>query len=219
MKQPTSIHEDCELRGNTDKNSSAKSISSWKKQSIAGVDEAGRGPLAGPVFAAAVILDNENSIVGLADSKQLTAKKREYLAKKIQERAKAWAIGRAEVEEIDRLNIFHASMLAMQRAVCTLTLLPSLVLVDGKHCPKLDFPTQAIIKGDEKIAVISAASILAKVYRDASMVLLDAEYPGYGLAQHKGYTTQQHLQALKKLGPSPIHRRSFAPVRQYELLV
>ncbi|MFZ0219285.1 MAG: ribonuclease HII [Candidatus Aquirickettsiella sp.] len=194
-------------------------MSSWKKQSIAGVDEAGRGPLAGPVFAAAVILDNENSIVGLADSKQLTAKKREYLAKKIQERAKAWAIGRAEVEEIDRLNIFHASMLAMQRAVCTLTLLPSLVLVDGKHCPKLDFPTQAIIKGDEKIAVISAASILAKVYRDASMVLLDAEYPGYGLAQHKGYTTQQHLQALKKLGPSPIHRRSFAPVRQYELLV
>lgn len=188
-------------------------------QSIAGVDEAGRGPLAGPVFAAAVILDPKKKIVGLADSKQLTAKKREYLAKKIQEKAKAWAIGRAEVEEIDRLNIFQASLLAMQRAVHALALLPSLVLVDGKHCPKLSFPSQAIIKGDEKITVISAASILAKVHRDASMVLLDAEYPGYGLAQHKGYTTQQHLQALKKLGPSSIHRRSFAPVRQYELLI
>lgn len=190
-----------------------------EKQLIAGVDEAGRGPLAGPVFAAAVILDNKKKITGLADSKQLTAKKREYLAKKIQEKAKAWAIGRAEVEEIDHLNIFHASLLAMQRAVHALALLPCLVLVDGKHCPKLSFPSKAIIKGDEKIAVISAASILAKVHRDANMVLLDAEYPGYGLAQHKGYTTQQHLQALKRLGPSPIHRRSFAPVRQYELLI
>lgn len=190
-----------------------------EKQSIAGVDEAGRGPLAGPVFAAAVILDPKKKIIGLADSKQLTVKKREYLAKKIQEKAKAWAIGRAEVEEIDRLNIFQASLLAMQRAVHALVLLPSLVLVDGKHCPKLSFPSKAIIKGDEKITAISAASILAKVHRDASMVLLDAEYPGYGLAQHKGYTTQQHLQALKKLGPSPIHRRSFAPVRQYELLI
>lgn len=183
---------------------------------IAGVDEAGRGPLAGPVFAAAVILDRK--IVGLADSKQLTSKKREYLAKKIQEKAKAWAIGRAEVEEIDRLNIFQASLLAMQRAVSALTLLPRLVLVDGKHCPKLDFPSKPIIKGDEKVAVISAASILAKVHRDANMVLLDKEYPGYGLAQHKGYTTQEHLQALKRLGPSPIHRRSFAPIRQYDLL-
>lgn len=190
-----------------------------EKQTIAGVDEAGRGPLAGPVFAAAVILDTQKKIIGLADSKQLTAKKRDYLAKKIQEKAKAWAIGRAEVEEIDRLNIFQASLLAMQRAVYALVLLPSLVLVDGKHCPKLDFPSKAIIKGDEKIAVISAASILAKVHRDASMVLLDADYPGYGLAQHKGYTTQQHLQALKKLGPSPVHRRSFAPVRQCELLI
>ncbi|MFZ2486272.1 MAG: ribonuclease HII [Candidatus Rickettsiella isopodorum] len=205
------IHEDCKLSDNTEKNSSAKSI--------AGVDEAGRGPLAGPVFAAAVILNSKKSIAGLADSKQLTAQKREYLAKKIQEEAKAWAVGRAEVEEIDRLNIFQASLLAMQRAVCALALIPSLVLVDGKYCPKLNYPTKAIIKGDEKIAVISAASILAKVHRDTSMVLLDAEYPGYGLAQHKGYTTQQHLQALKKLGPSPIHRRSFAPVRQYELMV
>lgn len=198
------------MSDNTDKNSRAKHI--------AGVDEAGRGPLAGPVFAAAVILDSKKKIIGLADSKQLTAKKRDYLAKKIQEKAKAWAIGRAEVEEIDRLNIFHASLLAMQRAVCALAIIPSLVLVDGKHCPKLDYSTQAIIKGDEKVAVISAASILAKVHRDASMVLLDAEYPGYGLAQHKGYTTRQHLHALKKLGPSPIHRRSFAPVRQYEIL-
>ena len=190
-----------------------------EKQLIAGVDEAGRGPLAGPVFAAAVILDNKKKITGLADSKQLTAKKREYLAKKIQEKAKAWAVGRAEVEEIDHLNIFQASLLAMQRAVHALTLLPSLVLVAGKQCAKLRFPGKATIKGDAKIAVISAASILAKVHRDANMVLLDAEYPGYGLAQHKGYTTQQHLQALKRLGPSPIHRRSFAPVRQYELLI
>jgi len=190
-----------------------------EKQSIAGVDEAGRGPLAGPVFAAAVILDNEKKIVGLADSKQLTAKKREYFAKKIQEKAKAWALGRAEVEEIDQLNIFQASLLAMKRAVCALALMPSLVLVDGKHCPKLAIPARAIIKGDQKIAAISAASILAKVYRDANMLLLDAQYPGYGLAQHKGYTTQQHLEALKKLGPSPIHRRSFAPVRQCELLI
>jgi len=203
------IHEDCELSDNADKNQIEKRI--------AGVDEAGRGPLAGPVFAAAVILDSKKSIADLADSKQLTAKKREYLAKKIQERAKAWALGRAEVEEIDRLNIFHASLLAMQRAVSALVLIPSLVLVDGKHCPKLNCAAKAIIKGDEKISVISAASILAKVHRDATMLMLDEEYPGYGLAQHKGYTTQQHLQALKKLGPSPIHRRSFAPVSQCQM--
>lgn len=188
-----------------------------EKQWIAGVDEAGRGPLAGPVFAAAVILNSNKKIIGLADSKQLTEKKREYLAEKIQEKAQAWAIGRAEVEEVDRLNIFQASLLAMQRAVHALGLLPNLVLVDGNYCPKLDCPTQAIVKGDETIAVISAASILAKVHRDAIMRLLDREYPGYGLAQHKGYATQQHLQALKKLGPSLIHRRSFSPVRQYEL--
>ncbi len=196
------------MSDNTDKKSTAKSI--------AGVDEAGRGPLAGPVFAAAVILDNRKPIAGLSDSKQLTAKKREYLAKKIQEKAKAWAIGRAEAEEIDSLNIFQASLLAMQRAVCALVIIPSLVLIDGKHSLKLNYVTKTIIKGDEKISVISAASILAKVHRDASMVLLDIEYPGYGLAQHKGYTTRQHLYALKKLGPSPIHRRSFAPVREFE---
>ncbi|EDP46414.1 ribonuclease HII [Rickettsiella grylli] len=190
-----------------------------ENQSVAGVDEAGRGPLAGPVFAAAVILDNKKKMTGLKDSKQLTAKSREYFAKKIQEKAKTWAIGRAEVEEIDKLNIFHACLLAMKRAVCALALIPDFVLVDGKHCPQLSVPSKAIIKGDEKITAISAASILAKVHRDANMVLLDAEYPGYGFAQHKGYTTKQHLLALKKLGPSPIHRRSFAPIRHYELFI
>ena len=183
---------------------------------VAGVDEAGRGPLAGPVIAAAVILDAKKPIVGLADSKQLTAKKREYLANKIQECAKAWSIGRAEVEEIDRINILQASLLAMQRAVLALTLLPSLVLIDGKHCPKLHCPSQAIIKGDQKIAEISAASILAKVSRDAEMHALDAQYPGYGFAKHKGYGTAYHLQALKSLGPSAIHRCSFAPVILYQ---
>ncbi len=185
---------------------------------IAGVDEAGRGPLAGPVIAAAVILDCKKKIYGLADSKLLTAKKREYLANKIQERAKAWSIGRAEVEEIDHINIFQATLLAMQRAVLALTLLPSLVLVDGKHCPKLKCPSQAIIKGDQKIAEISAASILAKVHRDAEMRLLDLQYPGYGFAKHKGYATEEHRQILKKRGPTIIHRRSFSPVNQYEIL-
>ncbi len=187
-----------------------------ERQAIAGVDEAGRGPLAGPVFAAAVILNDKKPIIGLADSKQLSAAKREYLAEKIQQYATAWAVGRAEVEEIDRLNIFQASLLAMQRAVFALTQIPSLVLVDGKHSPKLDYPTQAIIKGDQKIASISAASILAKVHRDAEMRLLDVQYPGYGFAQHKGYGTKQHLFALAALGPTMIHRRSFAPVRHYE---
>ena len=181
---------------------------------IAGVDEAGRGPLAGPVIAAAVILDPSNTIQGLADSKLLTAKRREYLANQIKERASAWSIGRAEVEEIDRINILQASLLAMQRAVFALALLPSLVLVDGNHCPKLNCPSQAIIRGDQTITEISAASILAKVYRDAEMCSLDVLYPGYGFAKHKGYGTARHLQALKERGPAPIHRRSFAPVAQ-----
>ncbi|MES2998817.1 MAG: ribonuclease HII [Pseudomonadota bacterium] len=179
---------------------------------IAGVDEAGRGPLAGPLIAAAVILNSKSKIDGLSDSKLLTPKKREYLAGKIQESAKAWSIGRAEVEEIDRINIFQATLLAMQRAVLALALIPSFVLVDGKHCPQLSCPSQAIIKGDQKIAEISAASILAKVHRDAEMRILDMQYPGYGFAQHKGYGTVYHLQALKRLGPVAIHRRSFAPV-------
>ena len=185
---------------------------------IAGVDEAGRGPLAGPVIAAAVILDPNHKIQGLADSKLLTAKRRDYLAGKIKECARAWSIGRAEVEEIDRINILQASLLAMQRAVFALTLLPNLVLVDGNRCPKFNCPSQAIIKGDQKIAEISAASILAKVYRDAEMCSLDTLYPDYGFAKHKGYGTAQHLQALKERGPVPIHRRSFAPVAQFERL-
>jgi ribonuclease HII len=186
---------------------------------IAGVDEAGRGPLAGPVIAAAVILDPKHKIHGLADSKLLTAKRRDYLASKIKACAKAWSIGRAEVEEIDRINILQASLLAMQRAILTLTLPPQLVLVDGKQCPKLNCASQAIIKGDQKIAEISAASILAKVYRDAEMCSLDTRYPGYGFAKHKGYGTVMHLHALKVLGLTPIHRRSFAPVAQFERLV
>lgn len=185
---------------------------------IAGVDEVGRGPLAGPVIAAAVILDPKHKIQGLADSKLLTAKKREYLANKIKECARAWSIGRAEVEEIDRINILQASLLAMQHAVLALAVLPSLVLVDGNRCPKLNCPSQAIIKGDQKIAEISAASILAKVYRDAEMCSLDTVYPDYGFAKHKGYGTAQHLQALKERGPLPIHRRSFAPVAQLNIL-
>lgn len=180
----------------------------------AGVDEAGRGPLAGPVIAAAVILNPKIKIHGLADSKILTAKKREYLSCKIKECASAWAIGRAEVEEIDQVNIFQASLLAMQRAVFALAILPTLVLVDGKHCPKLDCPSQAIVKGDQKIAEISAASILAKVYRDAEMCNWDRVYPSYGFARHKGYGTAQHLKALKEQGIIPIHRRSFAPIAQ-----
>jgi ribonuclease HII len=184
---------------------------------IAGVDEAGRGPLAGPVIAAAVILDIKKRIRGLADSKLLTPKKRDYLARKIKERAKAWSIGRAEVVEIDRINIFHATLLAMQRAVLSLILSPQLVLIDGLHCPKLDCPSQAIVKGDQIIAEISAASILAKVHRDAEMCLLDAQYPGYGFAKHKGYATKEHQLILQQRGPTVIHRRSFSPVAHASL--
>ena len=177
---------------------------------VAGVDEVGRGPLAGPVVTAAVILDPACPIEGLADSKKLS----EALAELIQQRALAWAIGRAEVEEIDELNILQATMLAMQRAVAGLVPAPAQVLVDGNRCPRLPCPAQAIIKGDGTVPVISAASIIAKVARDREMVTLDAEYPGYGLAGHKGYPTKAHLAALAELGVSPIHRRSFAPVRK-----
>lgn len=178
----------------------------------AGVDEVGRGPLAGPVYAAAVILDPKKRINGLADSKVLTAKEREILSKRIQERALSWAIAFADVKEIDQLNIFHASMLAMQRAVAKLSLIPELVLVDGKHCPKVSCKVEAIVKGDATVKAISAASIIAKVARDQVMIEMDAIYPGYGFAEHKGYSTQQHLTALQNLGPTPIHRRSFEPV-------
>lgn len=180
---------------------------------IAGVDEVGRGPLAGPVVAAAVILDPDNPIEGLADSKKLTQKRREALFPLIKQRALAWCITRASEAEIDQLNILHASLLAMQRAVLGLQRQPERVLVDGNRCPELPYPSEAIIKGDSLVPAISAASILAKVVRDNEMVTFDETYPGYGFAAHKGYPTAQHMQALKKLGATPIHRRSFAPVK------
>ena len=183
-------------------------------QWVAGVDEVGRGPLAGPVVTAAVILDPEQPISGLADSKVLSEKMREVLFEEIIQKAKAWAIGRAEVEEIDEINILQATMLAMQRAVAGLAIQPAHVLIDGNRCPELPCSSEAIIKGDGKVPAISAASIIAKVTRDREMVLLDAEYPGYGLAGHKGYPTKVHMTALQELGVTPIHRRSFAPVRR-----
>ena len=181
---------------------------------IAGVDEVGRGPLAGPVVTAAVILDPDRPISGLADSKVLSEARREALFDEIREKAQAWAIGRAEVEEIDDINILQATLLAMQRAVAALPLPPQHVLVDGNRCPALPCSAEAIIKGDGRVPVISAASILAKVTRDREMVELDRCYPGYGLAGHKGYPTKAHMAALVELGVSPIHRRSFAPVRR-----
>ncbi|HRF43018.1 MAG TPA: ribonuclease HII [Candidatus Competibacteraceae bacterium] len=180
---------------------------------IAGVDEAGRGPLAGPVIAAAVILDPAHPITGLADSKQLSEIRREQLAVEIRAHALAWALGRADVTEIDRVNILQASLLAMRRAVEDLSIIPHKVLVDGKHCPSgLMCPCQALIKGDATVPAISAASILAKVARDAELRELHDRYPDYGFARHKGYPTAAHRQALQRLGPCPEHRRSFAPV-------
>ncbi len=181
---------------------------------IAGVDEVGRGPLAGAVVTAAVILDPAHPIAGLIDSKALSEKRREALEIEILAHALAWSIGRAEVDEIDEINILQATMVAMQRAVMGLTLKPTHVLVDGNRAPRLAVPVTAIIKGDQSEPAISAASIIAKVARDREMVALDARYPGYGLAKHKGYPTKQHLEALSELGVTPIHRRSFAPVRK-----
>ena len=181
---------------------------------IAGVDEVGRGPLCGPVLAAAVILDPNKPIVGLNDSKKLTEKRREALAEIIKSSALAYSIGRATVEEIDSLNILHASMLAMQRAVNSLTIQPELALIDGNRCPELSIPSEAIIKGDSKVEAIAAASIIAKVARDHEMILMDKEWPQYGIAKHKGYPTKVHIEALKKHGPAPIHRKSFKPVSQ-----
>lgn len=180
---------------------------------IAGVDEVGRGPLAGDVVAAAVILHPDRPIPGLADSKKLTAKRRESLFVQIMEQAASWCIARASVAEIDRLNILQASLLAMHRAVDGLKLVPEHVLVDGNRLPQWSYSSEAIIQGDGTVPEISAASILAKVTRDREMAALDAQYPGYGFAQHKGYPTRIHLQALAALGISPIHRQSFAPVR------
>lgn len=182
---------------------------------IAGVDEAGRGPLCGPVYAAAVILDPARPIAGLNDSKKLSEKKREALAPLIRERAIAWAIGIASVEDIDRLNILHASMLAMRRAIEGLGVAPLEVLIDGNRIPAgLAMPARAIVGGDALEQAISAASILAKTDRDHEMLRLAAQYPAYGIARHKGYPTPEHLAALREHGPSPIHRRSFAPVAQ-----
>jgi ribonuclease HII len=179
---------------------------------IAGVDEAGRGPLAGPVIAAAVILDPARPIAGLADSKTLTPARRERLAEEIRARSLAWALGRADVAEIDRLNILQAALQAMQRAVAALSFAPEKVLVDGNRCPRLACPCEAIVKGDASVPVIGAASILAKVARDAELRELHDRYPQYDFARHKGYPTAAHLAALHRHGPCPEHRRSFAPV-------
>jgi ribonuclease HII len=181
---------------------------------VAGVDEVGRGPLAGPVVTAAVILDPDHPIDGLMDSKKLSEKRREELSVLIKENSLAWSIGRAEVEEIDEINILQATMLAMQRAVSGLSPAPKHALIDGNRCPQLICTAEAIIKGDGIVPAISAASIIAKVSRDNEMVELDALYPGYGLAGHKGYPTKAHRDALIHLGVTPIHRRSFGPVKR-----
>jgi len=181
---------------------------------VAGVDEVGRGPLCGPVVTAAVILDPAAPIAGLNDSKKLTEARREALFDEICEKSLAWCIARAEVAEIDQLNILQATMLAMQRAVAGLSVTPRLALIDGNRCPQLQVPSAAVVKGDSKVPAIAAASILAKVSRDREMRELDLLYPGYGIAGHKGYPTPEHLEALQRLGPLAIHRRSFAPVRR-----
>ena len=180
----------------------------------AGVDEVGRGPLAGPVMAGAVILHPERPIVGLADSKSLSEQAREQLAEEIKACALAWAIGRAEVEEIDQINILQASLLAMRRAVLALKPQAEYALIDGNRCPDLPCPSEAIVKGDQSVAAISAASIIAKVTRDREMIEMETLYPGYAFASHKGYPTKAHVSALQELGLTPIHRRSFGPVKK-----
>ncbi|AUI66556.1 MULTISPECIES: ribonuclease HII [Glaesserella] len=179
---------------------------------IAGVDEVGRGPLVGAVVTAAVILDPNNKIDGLADSKKLSEKRRLALAEEIKAKALCWSLGRAEPDEIDELNILHATMLAMQRAVAGLAVQPDFVLVDGNRIPTLPMPAQAVVKGDSLVAEISAASILAKVARDQEMLELDKQYPEYAFAQHKGYPTKLHFEKLEQFGATPFHRKSFAPV-------
>lgn len=179
---------------------------------LAGVDEVGRGPLVGDVVTAAVILDPTKPIKGLADSKKISEKKREALFVEIQEKALCWAVARATPQEIDGLNILQASLLAMHRAVAALPIQPEFVLVDGNRLPKWSYPSEAVVKGDSRVAAISAASILAKVQRDREMALLDMQYPEYGFAEHKGYPTAKHLDALRRHGVTPLHRRSYAPV-------
>ncbi|WP_276641625.1 ribonuclease HII [Siccibacter turicensis] len=181
---------------------------------VAGVDEVGRGPLVGAVVTAAVILDPLRPIIGLADSKKLSEKRRLALYDEIRDKALAWSIGRAEPDEIDQLNILHATMLAMQRAVAGLHIVPEYVLIDGNRCPALPMPSLAVVKGDSRVAEISAASILAKVTRDQEMTELDLSFPQYGFAQHKGYPTAFHLERLAEHGATIHHRRSFAPVKR-----
>jgi ribonuclease HII len=178
-----------------------------------GVDEAGRGPLAGPVYAAAVILDPARRVRGLDDSKQLAPDVRLELAERIRSRALAWAVASASVEEIDAFNILQASLLAMRRAVTALAVVPELALIDGLHCPPLPMATRAIVNGDARVKAISAASILAKTARDAEMIRLAEHYPQYGFERHKGYPTPEHLALLRRIGPCEVYRRSFAPVR------
>jgi len=186
---------------------------SYRGSLLAGVDEVGRGPLIGAVVTAAVILDPARPIPGLADSKKLTEKKRLRLYDDILENAAAWSLGRCEASEIDELNIHQATMLAMKRAVEGLSIAPEYVLVDGNRCPKWQWPSEPVIKGDSRVEAISAASILAKVTRDREMEALDVRFPGFGLSQHKGYPTPVHLEALNRLGVTPEHRRSFRPVK------
>ncbi|WP_372611512.1 ribonuclease HII [Halomonas sp.] len=181
---------------------------------LAGVDEVGRGPLVGPVVAAAVILDDARPVQGLVDSKAISARRRERLDLEIREKALAFALAEASAAEIDELNIFHATHLAMRRAIDALSVVPEYLLVDGNHLPGHHVPGQAVVKGDVRHPAISAASILAKVARDASMVVLDTCHPGYGFARHKGYPTREHLAALGQLGVLPEHRRSFGPVKR-----
>ncbi len=185
---------------------------SYKGRLLAGVDEVGRGPLIGAVVTAAVILDPERPIEGLADSKKLTEKRRLKLYDEILENAAAWSLGRCEAAEIDQINIYQATMLAMTRAVEGLAIQPEYVLVDGNRCPKWRWPSEPVVKGDSRVAAISAASILAKVTRDREMEALEQQYPGYGLARHKGYPTPVHLEALRRLGVTPQHRRSSRPI-------
>ena len=181
---------------------------------LAGVDEVGRGPLAGEVVAAAVILDPQRPIDGLRDSKKLSPLRREQLAIAIREQAFAWSIASASVAEIDEINILQASLLAMERAVQALDPAPEYVLVDGNRLPQWSYPSEPVVRGDDRVPAIAAASILAKVHRDTMLIALDTQYPGYGFAAHKGYPTATHLQALQTLGVTPHHRLSFAPVKK-----
>ncbi len=189
-------------------------ICSYQDVLLAGVDEVGRGPLVGDVVTAAVILNPEKPIKGLADSKKISEKKREALFDEIQEKALCWSIARATPAEIDALNILQASLLAMKRAVEALQIQPEFVLVDGNRLPQWHYSAEAVVKGDSRVPVISAASILAKVQRDREMSVLDLQYPDYGFAIHKGYPTVQHMEALQRLGATPVHRKSYAPVKR-----